>query len=147
MTGWEKIGFVNGHGNSNSPKEYYFEDKNIQSGNYAYRLKQIDNDGRYEYSKIIEVGSGVPKEFNLSQNYPNPFNPSTKIKFSIPTETKVVLGVYNALGEQVAEVVNSIIQEGYHEVVFDAGSLPSGIYFYKIHADKFVNVKKMILLK
>ena len=65
-TGWEKIGFVNGNGNSNSPRNYTFEDENIDAGIYSYRLKQIDNDGQFEYSKIIEVDFGVPGKFELN---------------------------------------------------------------------------------
>jgi hypothetical protein len=83
----------------------------------------------------------------LEQNYPNPFNPSTKIRFSIPVETEVHLNVYNALGQEVAEIINSRLKEGYHEVEFDAGILTSGIYFYRLEAEKFVDVKKMIIIK
>ena len=84
QTEWTKRGFVEGNGNSNSPKDYSFVDNNAQYGNYAYRLKQIDSDGKYEYSKIIEVDAGnIPNGFVLEQNYPNPFNPTTTIKFAL----------------------------------------------------------------
>ncbi len=76
---WEKIGFVNGNGNSNSPKDYSFVDDKVSSGKYSYRLKQIDNDGQFEYSKTINVDFNGVKKFELSQNYPNPFNPTTTI--------------------------------------------------------------------
>ena len=76
VQGWEKLGFVEGNGNSNSPKDYSFTDNNAQYGSYSYRLKQIDTDGQFEYSKIIEVDAGnIPDGFVLEQNYPNPFNP------------------------------------------------------------------------
>ena len=78
---FETVGFVDGHGNSNSPKEYSFKDENVTAGTYKFRLKQIDNDGQFKYSKVVEVSLNQPAEFSLSQNYPNPFNPSTKIKF------------------------------------------------------------------
>ena len=83
----------------------------------------------------------------MEQNYPNPFNPKTTIRFSIPVETEVRLNVFNALGQEAAEIINGRLKEGYHEVEFDAGSLTSGIYFYRLEADKFVDVKKMIILK
>ncbi|GEM_PF-6018542 len=76
--------FVNGHGNSNSPKEYAYIDKTIgESGKYIYRLKQVDVDGLYEYSQIVEVYVGAPEKFELSQNYPNPFNTATTIKYTL----------------------------------------------------------------
>ena len=106
MTGWEKIGFVNGNGNSNSPKSYSFEDKNLNSGKYSYRLRQIDNDGQFEYSKIIEIDLNGVKKFELSQNYPNPFNPSTTIKFNLPEAGMVKLTLYNILGQEIRWLVN-----------------------------------------
>ena len=81
---YEKIGFINGNGNSNSPKSYSYLDNNVSAGKYLYRLKQIDNDGQFEYSEVIEIDLGLPTEFELSQNYPNPFNPSTKISWQSP---------------------------------------------------------------
>jgi hypothetical protein len=154
---WEMIGFVEGHGNSNSPKEYSFVDNNVAGGKYSYRLKQIDNDGKFEYSKVIEVDVGAPLEFELSQNYPNPFNPSTKIKFSVPVTSNVKLSVFNILGEEVQILVNETKEAGIHTINFSAigGSafggnaytLPSGIYFYKLETRNFIQVKKMSLLK
>ncbi len=82
---WEEIGFVEAAGNGNSPKEYSFTDNITESGTYSYRLKQIDIDGSYEYSKVVEVNIDSPAKFELSQNYPNPFNPTTTIKYSIPS--------------------------------------------------------------
>ncbi len=146
-SGWTKIGFVPGYGTTTEVKSYTYTDTKLNSGKYVYRLKQIDFDGTVKYSQEVNADVDVPLQYALEQNYPNPFNPSTKIKFSIPTETKVVLGVYNALGEQVAEVVNGIMQEGYHEVVFDAGNLSSGIYIYKLVSGTFSETKKMVLLR
>ena len=70
----------------------------LTSGKYSYRLKQIDNDGKFEYSKIIEVDLGAPEKFELSQNYPNPFNPVTTIRFNLPEAGNVKLTVFNILG-------------------------------------------------
>jgi len=144
---FEQIGFVPGFGTTTEPKSYTYVDLKLDAGNYTYRLKQIDYDGSFSYSDVIEVEVATPATFALEQNYPNPFNPSTKIRFSIPTETDVRLNVYNTLGQEVAEIVNSRLKEGYHEVNFDAFSLTSGIYFYRLEADKFVDVKKMIIIK
>ncbi|MFZ2864039.1 MAG: T9SS type A sorting domain-containing protein, partial [Ignavibacteriaceae bacterium] len=89
----------------------------------------------------------VPLGFALKQNYPNPFNPSTTISFSIPNEEFVTLKVFNSLGEEVAELVNETKSAGNYSVSFNANNLSSGIYFYKITAGNFVEVKKMILIR
>ena len=144
---FEKVGYVPGFGTTTEPKSYSFVDSKVGSGNYTYRLKQVDFDGSFSYSQNIEVEIVAPSSFSLEQNYPNPFNPSTTIRFSIPVETEVHLNVYNTLGQEVAEIINSRLKEGYHEVEFDAGTLTSGIYFYRLEAEKFVDVKKMIIIK
>lgn len=89
----------------------------------------------------------IPTEFGLDQNYPNPFNPVTTIKFSLPSDSKVVVKVYNALGEEVRTLINGTFEAGYHQVNFNASSLSSGVYLYTIEAGEFTSVKKMVLLK
>ena len=152
--GGEKIGFVAGNGNSNSPKEYSFVDKIISGGGkYRYKLKQIDNDGKFEYSNTVEVEI-APGKFELFQNYPNPFNPSTTIKFTTPdagrrdsSPYKTSLRVYDVLGSEVATLVNREMPAGIYEVNFDASMLPSGVYFYRLQAGGFIQTKQMIILK
>ncbi len=145
---WKSIGFVEGHGNSNSPKNYSFTDNDLFAGGskFVYRLKQIDNDGQFEYSDVVEVEI-MPTEFELSQNYPNPFNPSTTIRFSLPTETRLKINIYNMLGEMVQSLAEGSYEAGYHKVTFNASSLPSGAYIYRIESSEFVQVRKMILIK
>jgi len=144
---WEKIEFVPGNGTTSEIHYYSFEDENLNAGNYSYKLKQIDFDGSFEYSNVIFVEVTIPVEFELSQNYPNPFNPSTIIKFAIPEATMVTLTVFNALGEEVALLVDRFMESGIHEVNFEAVGLNSGMYFYRIQAGEFTQVKKMTLLK
>ena len=144
---WEKIGFVNGSGNSNSSKNYSFVDNKIQGGKYSYRLKQIDNDGQFEYSNTIEVDIKVPLEFALNQNYPNPFNPSTKISFQITEVGFTSLKVFDVLGNEISTIVNEELQAGNYTFDFEAQDLTSGIYFYKLQSNSFVKTKKMILIK
>ena len=144
---FETIDFVDGNGTTTELNAYSYIDKNISVGTYVYRLKQIDFDGTFNYSQTVEVVMPAPVEYALEQNFPNPFNPSTTIKFSIPVEADVKLSVYNTLGQEVAEILSARLTEGYHEAEFDAGSLTSGIYFYRLEADKFVDVKKMIIIK
>jgi hypothetical protein len=144
---YEKIGYVNGNGNSNSPKNYSYEDKNLSAGKYSYRLKQIDNDGQFEYSKAIEVDFNSAKKFELSQNYPNPFNPATTIRFNLPEAGNVKITLYNLLGQQIRTLVNEYKESGVHTINFDASDLNSGMYIYKIEAGSFVQTRKMTLVK
>jgi hypothetical protein len=157
--GWEIIGFVQGYGTTTEPKSYFFSDKDVSSGFYQYRLKQIDLDGSFVYSNIIEIEVEVPIEFSLEQNYPNPFNPSTKIKFTIPfVETHrdasllVILKVFDVIGNEVATLVNEEKPAGSYEVDFNIHSgkgrnLVSGIYFYQLKSGIFTETRKMILVK
>jgi len=145
---WEKIGFVKGNGNSNSTKNYSFTDNAVsKSGKYAYRLKQIDNDGSFTYSQIVETDVTVNLSYLLGQNYPNPFNPTTKISYSIPETGLVTLKVYNIVGESVAELVNKTQEAGKYEIEFNGSSLSNGVYFYELKANGFTSVKKLMLLK
>jgi hypothetical protein len=144
---WEKIGFVNGNGNSNSPKNYSYEDKNVSAGKYSYRLKQIDNDGQFEFSKTIEVDLGAPKKFELSQNYPNPFNPTTTIRFSLPEASTVKLTIYNILGQEIKTLLNEFKESGIHSLNFNASELNSGMYIYKLEAGTYTQSRKMMLVK
>lgn len=144
---YQKIGFVNGNGNSNSPKNYSFVDNNVLSGKYSYRLKQIDNDGKFEYSNAVEIDLGTPQEYTLKQNYPNPFNPSTVISFSVPVTAPVTLKIYDVLGNEVATLVNEQKPSGVHEIEFNAAELTSGIYFYQLKSGAFTQSKKMLLIK
>jgi autotransporter-associated beta strand protein len=146
---WTKIGYVDGHGTSNSPKYYNYSDKPLNSDKYSYRLKQIDNDGSHEFSPIVEVlVNNIPKGFVLDQNYPNPFNPETSIRFALKEDTKTTVKVYNSLGAEVATLFEGIAEAGrYYDVKFGGTDLASGLYFYKLVAGEFVSVKKMIFMK
>jgi photosystem II stability/assembly factor-like uncharacterized protein len=144
---WKSIGFVEGHGSTTEEHNYSFVDRNISAGEYQYRLKQIDYDGSFEYSEIINVDVSKPSEFSLKQNYPNPFNPSTTIQYSIPESGNVKLTVYNSLGEEVALLVNEYREAGTYKINFDAEKLSNGVYYYRLISEKYMDVKKMILLK
>ncbi len=147
------IAFVNGHGTTTEQKQYSFYDRNLESGvNYSYRLKQVDFDGSFEYSQVINLGSALPLEFALEQNYPNPFNPTTTIEYSVPVKSNVTLDVYNLIGQKVMTMVRSEIGAGKHSTPLNASSFTSGIYFFKLTAigedgSKFTSSKKMTLLK
>ncbi len=144
---WETIGFVEGNGTTTEPHSYSFADENLQVGKYQYMLKQIDYDGSFEYSKIIEVNINIPDKFLLEQNYPNPFNPLTKIEWQTPLAGFNVLKIYDVLGSEVKTLVDEFLEAGKHSIDFNASGLSSGIYFYKLNAGGNTYVRKMILLQ
>jgi hypothetical protein len=118
--------------------------------------------GAYEYISTTSIqgdpdGDGTPpqiQDYKLSQNYPNPFNPATTIKYSLVVGTahelslqRVSLVVYDMLGKEVATLVDEEQRPGDYEVKWDASDMTSGVYFYKLQADSFIRVRKLILLK
>lgn len=151
MTGsvWEKIGYIEGHGTTTHENSYNFRDdiSKLQHDVISYRLKQIDFNGTYEYSSEVKLNNTVPSDYSLLQNFPNPFNPSTRINFSVPQTSHVVLKVYDAAGREAATLMNRNIAAGNYAVDFNASGLASGIYYYTITAGSFSNTKKMILIK
>ncbi|MCX8105658.1 MAG: T9SS type A sorting domain-containing protein [Ignavibacterium album] len=148
---WEVIGFVKGSGSTTEPKNYTFVDKNLNSGKYLYRLKQIDFDGSSKFSNELEVTIESPEQFILEQNYPNPFNPVTKISYTIPAkgEGLVTLKLYDMLGNEIATLVNEKQNPGRYEIEFDADkySLSSGVYLYKLVSGEYTAIRKFILAK
>ena len=148
------ISFVEGAGNSNSPKDYSFTDYLSEGNRFIYRLKQIDTDGTFDYSQEVEVEVEV-KKYELFQNYPNPFNPTTTIKYSIPNAgnvgTRLALPVqliiYDILGNKIATLVNEQKPPGVYEIEFNASNIASGIYFYRLQSKDYVITKKMMLVK
>lgn len=148
QAGWERIGFVEGKGTTTGVSTYSFNDKGLTAGVYNYRIKQIDFDGTFKYYNLSEsVDIGVPDKFDLSQNYPNPFNPTTTISWQSPVSSWQVLKVFDILGKEIATLVDEYRPAGRYDIIFDAGKLSSGTYFYTIIADGFVQSKKMILVK
>lgn len=144
---WETIDFVAGHGTSNEYHTYEFEDSDLPYGKYRYRLKQIDNDETYAYSKEVSAELYVKPIIILDQNYPNPFNNFTMINWSQPTDGFVTLKIYDVLGNEVAVLVNENLLSGLHNIRFDTKNLASGIYFYKLSVNGSFQIKKMILQK
>ncbi len=144
---WSCVGFVEGNGTSSSPHNYVFSDNTISSGTYAYRLKQVNNDGSFKYLQEAQVTIETPKVFALNQNFPNPFNPTTVISYQLPVTGYVSLKVYDMLGRKVATLVNEQKTAGSYLVTFDAHLLPSGVYFYNLQVERFKETKEMVLIK
>jgi hypothetical protein len=157
MDEWLNVGFVQGHGNSNSPKKYEYLDADAPAGDLTYRLKQIDTDGSFEYFNTTAAVSNnitslesdfVPAEYSLKQNFPNPFNPTTQISFTVENREQVSLKVYDMLGNEIAQLFNGSAEPGrLYNIDFDAANLSSGIYLYRLQSNNFVDTRKMTVLK
>lgn len=151
---WHKIAFIEGSGTSNTTHEYRYEDRNCNSGKYQYRLKQIDNDGTFKYFESATIIMNATLSlYTLDQNYPNPFNPSTTIRYGLPSSSRVSLKIYNVLGQQIADLVNTEQSAGWYETVWYA-NVSAGLYFYRMDAvsttdpnKRFTQLKKMLFLK
>jgi len=134
-----QVGFVESHGTTTETQVYTFTDNNLKPGNYNYRLRVVDNDGSFEYSKTVNVLVEPPAKFSLS--------PSTQITYQVPEIGLVKLIVYDVLGNEVASLVDGIVEAGIHEVTFNASKLTSGVYFYTLISGSFTQTNKMILLR
>jgi hypothetical protein len=151
-----EIGFVPGNGTTIEPQYYSWLDENLLPGTYQYRLRQVDLDGSFTYSFIIEIVVGgplsvdpdrTPEAFRLHQNYPNPFNPSTVVRYSLPEGGPVTLRVYNVLGEEVATLVDGEKPAGVHYASWNASGMPSGVYFYRLQSAERMEMRRMVLMK
>ena len=147
---WIVIAFKNGNGTTTNANNYSFSENisGLNASKISYRLKQIDFNGQYQFSPIVLVDNSIPVNYSVSPNFPNPFNPSTIIKYQVPQNSFVNLKVYNSLGQEVATLVNGMVNAGNYDVQFNASNLSSGVYYYIIKAgDNFVQTRKMILMK
>ncbi|MGB5849707.1 MAG: T9SS type A sorting domain-containing protein [Ignavibacteriaceae bacterium] len=147
--GFSTIGFVSGVGTSTETHYYSFIDRSHfeNKNRIQYRLKQVDFDGSFEYSKVIEVEVYYPLVFKLDQNYPNPFNPSTKIEYTLSADGYTELKVYDIMGNSITTLVSETKPAGSYEIVFDASYIPSGVYFYTLTSGELISSKKMMLVK
>jgi len=149
---WENVGFVQGRGTTTSPKDYAYSDpitvthRNV--GNVKYRLRQVDNDGSYSYSPIVDAYfDATPTTITLYQNYPNPFNPTTTLSYQLTEPGHATLKVYNTLGEYISTLVDEYREAGVHQLTMDAKDLPSGNYIYQLNVNGQVQQKKMTVMK
>ena len=150
--GFVPITFVKGFGTTTEAHAYSYIDKGLKVGTYSYRLKQVDLNGTFSYSDVIEAEVIAPAVFALEQNYPNPFNPTTNINYQLKVDSKVTLKIFDILGQEITTLVNENLEAGKHTAVFNASQLSSGVYMYKLEArgvdgSSFISVKKMLLTK
>ncbi len=145
---WTKIAFSIGAGNSNLEKHYTFLDKDLNSGIYKYRLKQIDYNGDFKYYPLNEeITVGQPDKYLLLQNYPNPFNPVTRIDYQVPASGLISVTLYDISGKEVKSLVNERKETGFYSLILDASALSSGVYFYSLRSTGFESTKRMLLIK
>lgn len=142
---WFTSGFIAGNGNSTELHEYGWTDRHPEYGKNYYRLKQIDYNGMYEYSSIVEAAYFM--DFSLSDNFPNPFNPSTKIVYTLPQPCRVVIELFDILGNSAGVILNGDLEAGSHSTVISSEGLSSGVYLYKLSAAGFTQTKKMVVMK
>lgn len=146
------IKFIKGFGTTSVPQSYSYTETDLSVGKYYYRLKQIDFDGKITNSEILEVRLKSPQKYLLTQNYPNPFNSETLIFFQLPENDQVSFKIYNTLGQEIKTLVEKEMRAGYHNITWDGKdangwAAPSGLYYYQIHAGKFVNTKRLVLVR
>lgn len=138
---------------SNQDGLYEFLDAQVAAGRrHFYKLENVNIDGSTSIHGPIEAEAPLPKDFRLAENFPNPFNPTTTVRFDLPKSTHVKLEVYNVLGQKVKTMINEQMEPGYHEILWnslnDQGMrVSSGVYYYRITAGDFHDVKKMALVK
>jgi hypothetical protein len=150
---WVQLTFIKGKGNSNVLTLYSFKDKNLEPGNYYYRLMQVDYNGNHEYYYLSnEVIINAPIKFELMQNYPNPFNPVTKICFALKDIEKnkkqnVKLKIFDIQGKEVKTLVDDQLSPGNYEVTFEGNNFSTGVYFYRLIIEGFTETRRMLLIK
>lgn len=140
------IAFIAGHGTTLQQHSYSYTD-NPSTGQYQYRLRQVDLDGTVTYSESVTIDVSAPLKFALEKNYPNPFNPSTRISFSITKEGPVSLRVFDILGREVAALLNENRKAGKYTEEFSGNQMASGVYVYVLRSSEGRLVGRMMLLK
>ena len=146
------VGMLRGQGTANTAHSYKFIDKNLKSGIYLYRLRQVDFNSHYLYHLLNErVVVGIPEKFSISQNYPNPFNPVTKINYELPEDGFVKISLIDITGRSVSTLVNTQLNAGYQTLEVNGSAYSSGVYYYRIEFNNArmneMVTKKMMLIK
>ncbi|NWF91107.1 MAG: T9SS type A sorting domain-containing protein, partial [Ignavibacteriaceae bacterium] len=141
---WQEITNIN-IANNNYSRSFKFVDVANDAGKYSYRVK-YSKGGTEIYSTQISA-EVLPVDYVLYQNYPNPFNPATRIKFAVPTGSKITLEIYNQLGELIAQPLNNFFEAGSYDIDVDLSGFATGMYFYKLTSGQFTETKKMMLVK
>jgi hypothetical protein len=137
----------------NSTRRYAVTDTTAEAGaTYYYLLETIDQNGVRQHHGPVQTTLELPKEFKVHQNFPNPFNPQTQIRFQLPNAIKTQVVIYNMVGQKVRTLVDERLEPGYHEIIWDGHNengvrVGSGVYYYRVIAGDYSEIKKMALVK
>lgn len=156
---WQQVAIIPGHGTTTSPHTYIYKEDRLQPGTYSYRLKQIDTNGTFVFSEVLEVIILAPERFHLSQNYPNPFSlfhpaagTSFQYELSEATALPVCLRIFNMLGQEVRRFTPGRQATGFYEILWDGRSdrgelVPGGLYFYELSAGPHRLARKLVVMR
>ena len=145
---FSEIGYVEGHGTSIEPKEYSFAVNDLDPGLHRFRLKQIDFDGAFEYSSVVEAAVTVPDRFLIEPAYPNPFNPTTTLRFAVGAEQHVEVTLVNAAGQSIRTLYSgTVVANEMKQLVVDAVGLPSGTYLVHFEGNGLSATERIVLLR
>ena len=143
-----EIGYVEGHGTTIEPKEYSFAVNDLDPGLHRFRLKQIDFDGAFEYSPVVEAAVTVPDRFLIEPAYPNPFNPSTTLRFAVAAEQHVEVTLVNAAGQSIRTLYSgTVVANEMQQLTIDASVLPSGTYLVHFEGEGLSATERIVLAK
>ena len=142
---WTTLGFVQGAGNSSTTRSYSYLDNNLEPRKYYYKLKQIDIDQHYKYSSIVTATLNGKADFVLEQNFPNPFTTQTTIQFTMPKRETVTISLFDMNGRVLKTLINGTKEAGSHVITLNTGTLPKGIYYYRMQAGDFTDAKKLTI--
>ncbi|MEM1268808.1 MAG: T9SS type A sorting domain-containing protein, partial [Bacteroidota bacterium] len=142
------LGFVNGAGTTSEAQSYSFDATDLTPGRYAFRLRQVDFDGAFEFSPVVEATVTVPGTHLLTEAYPNPFNPSARFELSVPTQQEVRVSLHDAQGREVQELFAGRLDADSPQTIrINAVDLPSGVYLYRVVGANFTDAKTVSLVK
>lgn len=148
LLGWQALGWVEGQGVATAPQDYSYRWTPETPGLKRFRLKQVDLDGGFSYSPEVELRLAVPDAFVLTPAYPNPFNPRTQFALFVQQQQFVRVAVFNALGQEVAVLYDGpVLPETRYDFTFEASSLPSGLYLYRVVGEAFTATRQVLLVK
>ena len=146
---YTQVDFVEGHGTTTNATRYEFVDdvRHLSGTTWHYRLKQVDFDGTFEYSKTLSLTIASTNKPQLHEVYPNPFNAQVVLEYELPVEMNVTISLYDAVGQKIGEIARGQLPAGRHQVNYDASNLASGVYMVRMKAGDRIVTRQITLTK